>query len=80
MKKIKWKLKKYDDIDYTDINPGLLLRDMLIDRGIENPEAWLNVSKENENSTSLLSKIDEAVALINEALANEWRIYLQVDS
>lgn len=80
MRRIKWKLKKYDDIDYTDINPGLLLRDMLIDRGIEDPEAWLNVSKENENSASLFSNIDKAVALIHKALANEWRIYLQVDS
>lgn len=80
MKKLKWKLRKYDDIDYDNINPGLLLRDMLIYRGIEDPESWLNVSKENEYEPSLFKNIDKAVDLIRDALANEWRIYLQVDS
>ena len=77
---MKWKLRTYDDIDYDNIDIDSLLKKMLIYRGIQKPEIWLNVSKENENNPSLFSNIDKAVALIHEALANKWRIYLQVDS
>ena len=79
MKKLKWKLRTYDDIDYDDINVGILLRDMLKYRGIENPEEWLTVSQEDENYPSLLKNIEKAARLLDDAVANEWRIYLQVD-
>lgn len=79
MKELKWKLRTFDDIDYDNIDPGMLLRDMLKYRGIEDPEAWLNVSKENEFSPSLLKNIDKAAGLLHEAIINNKRIYLQVD-
>ena len=63
MKKLKWKLRTFDDIDYDNINPGLLLMDMLKYRGIEDPEAWLNVSKENEYNPSLLKNIEKVLAM-----------------
>ena len=79
MKELKWKLRTFDDIDYNNINPGLLLREMLKYRGIEDPESWLQVSKENENDPSLLKNIDEAEGLLNEIIEKNRRIYLQVD-
>ena len=79
MKELKWKLRTFDDIDYNNINNGLLLREMLKYRGIEDPESWLQVSKENENDPSLLKNIDEAVGLLNEIIEKNGRIYLQVD-
>lgn len=79
MKKLKWKLRTYDDIDYDDINVGMLLRDMLKYRGIKNPEEWLTVSQEDENNPSLLKNIEKAARLLDDAVANKWRIYLQVD-
>ena len=79
MKELKWKLRTFDDIDYNNINTGLLLREMLKYRGIEDPESWLQVSKENENDPSLLKNIDEAVGLLNEIIEKNGRIYLQVD-
>lgn len=79
MKKLKWKLRTYDDIDYDDINVGMLLRDMLKYRGIKNPEEWLTVSQEDENDPPLLKNIEKAARLLDDAVANKWRIYLQVD-
>ena len=80
MKQLKWKLRTFDDIDYNDINPGLLLIDMLKYRGIEDPEQWLQVSQENENDPSLLKNIDKAVDLLHDAISNNKRIYIQQDS
>lgn len=80
MKQLKWKLRTFNDIDYNNINVGLLLREMLKFRGIEEPESWLQVSKENEYDASLLKNIDKAVELIHTAIANEQRIYIQVDA
>lgn len=79
MKELKWKLRTFDGIDYNDINPGLLLREMLKYRGIEDPESWLQVSKENEYDAKLLKNIDKAAELLHEAIMNNKRIYLQVD-
>ena len=79
MKELKWKLRTFDDIDYNNIKHGLLIREMLKYRGIEDPESWLQVSKENENDPSLLKNIDEAVGLLNEIIEKNGRIYLQVD-
>ena len=80
MKQLKWKLRTFDDIDYNDINPGLLLIDMLKYRGIEDPEQWLQVSQENENDPGLLKNIDKAVDLLHDAISNNKRIYIQQDS
>ena len=79
MNKLKWKLRTFSDIDYDNINPGLLLREMLKYRGIEEPEEWLQVSQENENDPHLFKNIDEAVDLLNEVMKKNGRIYLQVD-
>lgn len=79
MKKLKWKLRTFDDIDYDNIDPGLLLMDMLKYRGIEEPEAWLSVSKENEHSPSLLKNIDEAEALLKNAIMGNKRIFIEQD-
>lgn len=68
MKELKWKLRTFDGIDYNNINPGLLLREMLKYRGIEDPESWLQVSKENENDPSLLKNIDEATNLLQSVI------------
>ena len=80
MNKLKWKLQTFDDIDYNNINPHLLLCDMLKFRGIKNPEAWLEVTEENENEPSLLKNVDEATDLMRKAMAYGKRIYVQVDS
>lgn len=80
MKQLKWKLRTFSDIDYDNINPGLLLREMLKYRGIEEPEAWLQVSQENENDPSLFKNIDKAIELLHDTLVNNKRIYLQVDA
>lgn len=79
MKQLKWKLRTFSDIDYDNINPGLLLREMLKYRGIEEPEEWLQVSQENENDPSLFKNIDKAIELLHDTLVNNKRIYLQVD-
>lgn len=80
MKELKWKLRTFDDIDYNNINPGMLLRDMLKYRGIEDPDAWLNVSKENEYNPKLLKNIDKAVELLRDAMINNKRIFIEQDS
>ena len=79
MKQLKWKLRTFSDIDYDNINPGLLLREMLKYRGIEEPEAWLQVSQENENDPSLFKNIDKAIELLHDTLVNNKRIFIQVD-
>ena len=85
MKELKWKLRTFDGIDYNNINPGLLLREMLKYRGIEDPESWLQVSKENENDPSLLKNIDEATNLLQSVIIGlenkpSKKIYIQVDA
>lgn len=80
MKELKWKLRTFDGIDYDNINVGLLLREMLKYRGIEDPEEWLQVSKEHENSPSLLKNIDTAAELLHTAIAGHKRIFIQVDA
>lgn len=80
MKQLKWKLRTFDGIDYDNINPGLLLLEMLKYRGIEDPEHWLNISQENENSPELLKNIDKAADLIHETISNNGKIYIQVDA
>lgn len=79
MKQLKWKLRTFSDIDYDNINPGLLLREMLKYRGIEEPEAWLQVSQENENDPSLFKNIDKAIELLHTAIIEHKRIFIQVD-
>ncbi len=79
MKQLKWKLRTFSDIDYDNINPGLLLREMLKYRGIEEPEEWLQVSQENENDPSLFKNIDKAIELLHDTLVNNKRIFIQVD-
>lgn len=79
MKELKWKLRTFDGIDYDNINVGLLLREMLKYRGIEDPEEWLQVSKEHENSPSLLKNIDIAAELLHTAIVEHKRIFIQVD-
>lgn len=80
MKELKWKLRTFDGIDYNNINPGLLLREMLKYRGIEDPESWLQVSKENEYDAKLLKNIDKASNVIEQAVSNNRRIYIQADA
>lgn len=79
MKELKWKLRTFDGIDYDNINVGLLLREMLKYRGIEDPEEWLQVSKEHENSPGLLKNIDIAAELLHTAIVEHKRIFIQVD-
>jgi single-stranded-DNA-specific exonuclease len=79
MKELKWKLRTFNDIDYDNIDISLLLRDMLKFRGIENPEEWLQVTKEDENNPSLLKNIDKAAELIHSSISSSDTIYLQVD-
>ena len=84
MKELKWKLRTFDNVDYNNINPGILLREMLKFRGIEEPEEWLRVSQENENNPSLLKNIDKAANLLQDiliGLENEPRkkIYFSFD-
>ena len=76
---MKWKLRTYNGIDYDNINVGLLLREMLKYRGIEDPEEWLQVSKEHENNLSLLKNIDIAAELLHTAIVEHKRIFIQVD-
>lgn len=80
MKELKWKLRTFDGIDYDNINPGILLREMLKYRGIEDPEAWLQVSKENENSPALLKNIEEVAEVLHSVIEMNGRVYIQVDS
>lgn len=79
MKELKWKLRTFDNVDYNNINPGILLREMLKFRGIEEPEEWLQVSQENENNPSLLKNIDKAAELLHTAIVEHKRIFIQVD-
>ena len=80
MKELKWKLRTFSDIDYNNINLGLLLRDMLKYRGVEDPDEWLNVSKEHENEPKLLKNIDQAAGVVHDAIANNKRIFIQTDA
>lgn len=79
MSQEKWKLRTFDNIDYSDINAGLLLQEMLKARGIENPDEWMNVSKEHENPPHLLKNIDVASKMLCEAMQKNKKIYIQVD-
>ena len=79
MKELKWKLRTFDNVDYNNINPGILLREMLKFRGIEEPEEWLRVSQENENNPGLLKNIDKAAELLHTAIVEHKRIFIQVD-
>lgn len=80
MRELKWKLRTFDDIDYDNIDPAALLRDMLKYRGIKDPDAWLNVSKKDENDPVLLKNIDKAVSILKNIMDKEGRIFIEADA
>ena len=80
MKQEKWKLRTFSNIDYNDIDSSQLLNEMLKSRGIEDPEAWKNVSKEDENEASLLKNIEQGAKILFDTINNNKKVYLQIDA
>lgn len=67
--------------NYNDETPELVLNDLLYDRGIEDPAAWLYPKEEYELSPFRLSNMKKAVEILNATLKDpEANILVVVDS
>lgn len=67
--------------NYNNENCDLILYELLKDRGIENPEMWLNPNSSYEHSPSTLDNLSKAVSLLKKAINNpESVISIVVDS
>ena len=77
---MQYKLKTSKEIDQGSVNIQEYLFSILKERGIDEPEKWLNASKADEHDPSLLPNVDMASELLHEELSKaEPMIYLQVD-
>jgi single-stranded-DNA-specific exonuclease len=76
---MKYKLIENDNtnnINFEDIN---LIDKILLNRGIKNPQHFLNLSDEDLNSYKLLSNIDEAIKCLLSHLENNNKILILAD-
>ena len=67
--------------NYNDENPELALNNLLMDRGIENPAAWLYPTEKDEYNPFMLSNMKKAIDILNTTIKNpEASIMVVVDS
>lgn len=62
-----------------NINKNDLINDLLIQKGIDNPEKYINITKEYENDPLQLSNIEKGCNLLIDHLNKGHKIYLQPD-
>ena len=76
---MKYKLIENDKIKNINFNDINLIDKILLNRGIKNPQHFLNLSNEDLNSYKLLSNIDIAVKCLLSHIENNDKILILTD-
>lgn len=63
-----------------EVDKRNILQDLLMKKGILNPDKYINITKESENDPILLDNIEKGCQLLIDHLNNGNKIYLQPDS